>query len=649
MAKNTLQTEINKRKGKLNAFAVETQQKENQSLNGVIDYMADQAEYAKTFEVEGFTKEEVIQAAKFALKANPYDIDVRHLDVQDSPIYYRRNSKNKLKSRGRFKRKDLDDAGKALIAKARQVKIELEEKERQRVAKEADDILHASETMDVGMDINETQAAGAYESRDESAYESSNVVDDIMDNTDYAENMDKFFEGNLLTNKKGETVKDAARDNLMNVIDSALDKKIPSLSELKTILDNRIQQHMAGELVKLREEHNGNNETIIKELGPVKKQQVKSANELLLKYKEMYDAVQKGEMAPEVLKVFLNSAIMSNITDSESRMYDKLVTPKHVEKPSPEDDAKYRETLTELGVRSHGNPRYNIKIQYGGGYTLEPHEWIYYAKKKKIIPENVQPGGISEYVGVCVKNSSTFIHFSEDPAQGIVNYEQRKRIIRETAAQRETDKRIYITCKPNKEKELLQAWWKTLEAYPEIKKLHFKTGSGIYFDRQEKIVLYIPNKKNIEDIRPFLDAFSEECAKNDILADNANTMITAKKLMPGVGFAVEPKTKILNYKIDCGWMDQAEYKKMYKLVNPNSNSVINDCAYSYNMWVNKALILSCSIAKKKLGLKAQDKVSENKDKLVPLMKKYFADFMRIAGADPTTLDMLSDKNKEELK
>ena len=67
------------------------------------------------------------------------------------------------------------------------------------------------------------------------------------------------------------------------------------------------------------------------------------------------------------------------------------------------------------------------------------------------------------------------------------------------------------------------------------------------------------------------------------------------------------------------------------------------------MWVNKALILSCSIAKKKLGLKAQDKVSENKDKLVPLMKKYFADFMKIAGADPTTLDMLSDKNKEELK
>ncbi len=44
MAKNTLQTEINKRKCKLNAFAVETQQKENQSLNGVIDYMADQAE-----------------------------------------------------------------------------------------------------------------------------------------------------------------------------------------------------------------------------------------------------------------------------------------------------------------------------------------------------------------------------------------------------------------------------------------------------------------------------------------------------------------------------------------------------------------------------------------------------------------------------
>ena len=134
MAKNTLDQEITRQvnKGKMNLHRVEQRKEENNDLSKVIDYMYEQDEYERVFTVKGFTKEEVMQAAKFALKADPYDISVRHLDVEDSPVYYKMGKNNKLKSRGRLTRKDLDDAGKHLIKRAKEVKVILEQQKLER-------------------------------------------------------------------------------------------------------------------------------------------------------------------------------------------------------------------------------------------------------------------------------------------------------------------------------------------------------------------------------------------------------------------------------------------------------------------------------------------------------------------------------------
>ena len=97
MAKNTLNSQIEKQKRKksFNAAQADAKALVNADLSKVIDYMADREEYSKSFEAKGFTREEVKQAAKFTLQAGAYDIDVRHLDVEDSPIYYKMTENKK--------------------------------------------------------------------------------------------------------------------------------------------------------------------------------------------------------------------------------------------------------------------------------------------------------------------------------------------------------------------------------------------------------------------------------------------------------------------------------------------------------------------------------------------------------------------------
>ncbi len=627
MAKNTLNSQIEKQKRKksFNAAQADAQALVNADLSKVIDYMADREEYSKSFEAKGFTREEVKQAAKFTLQAGAYDIDVRHLDVEDSPIYYKMTENKKKKSRGRFTRKDLDDAGKLLIARAKEVQQELAEKLR----KEITDVVSKNEMIEVGQDINEETSSELAESRNMEGYESGRIVQDISDNTDYFTNMDSFMEGTLVKRPdNGQPYQDPARENYLSIIDSTLDKRIPSLNEFRTKLNDKIYELMSGELLKLRAAGQ-KDEEILEALKEKKKNLVDQANEKLERYKPMYEAVRKGEMDPDVLKLFLNSALMNNRSGSEAVLYEKLMKPKVVIEPSPEEDQEYRILLADKVNQTHaGDNGCSIVLQYKDGQMYSPEEFIGQTlKDKKSLCKGASQ--IKDPVRVAIYTSQSFVHFKYVPSkEEDPNFKDR-----------EVDKRIYITCKPGKEKLMVEAWWKTINENPGMEKLRFKMGAGIFFDRQEKIVLYLPDNKTVQDIMPYLNAFSNECAQEDILESEADSLVTAKKLKPGITFAIEPKLKVLRQKINDGWCDEDELLNMYKQCNPRARKFKNNFAYSYNMYVNKALILSCCIAKKKLNLTRDDKVADHKAEMMPLVKRYFADFMKLAGADPSTMDL----------
>ena len=626
MAKNTLKSAIAKQKTKssFNQMIADEKVLANADLSKVIDYMSDREEYNQSFEFKGFTKDEVKNAAKFALQAGAYDIDVRHLDLEDSPIYYKTAENNKKKSRGRFSRKDLDDAGKLLIARAKEVQQELAEKLR----KDITEVVSKNELIEVGQDINEETSSELAETRNMEGYESGKILDDIADNTDFVKDLDSFMEGTLVKQPNGQPYQDPARENYMDIIDSTLNQRIPSLNEFRSKLNDKIYELMSGELVKLRAEGQ-KDEDILEQLRERKKELVDQANEKLNRYKPMYEAVRKGEMAPEVLKLFLNSALMNNRSGSESALYEKLMKPKVVIEPSPEEDQAYRDLLVDKVKETHTSDGRSIVMQYSDGQMLPPKHFISQTLKDKKPLCKGASKIMNDSVKVAINTSKSFVHFKYVPAkEEDPNFNDR-----------EADKRIYITCKPGKEKLMVEAWWRAINANPGMEKLRFKMGAGIFFDRQEKIVVYLPDNKTVDDIMPYLNAFSNECAQDDILESEEDSLVTAKKLKPGITYAIEPKLKFLRQKINDGWFDQDELLNLYKKCNPRAYKFKNNFVYSYNMYVNKALILSFSIAKKKLNLTRDDKVEDHKDEMKPLVKKYFADFMKLAGADPSTMDL----------
>ncbi len=625
MAKNTLKSAIAKQKSKSSFNQMQADEKvlANADLSKVIDYMSDREEYSESFEKKGFTKDEVKNAAKFALQAGAYDIDVRHLDLEDSPIYYKAAKDNKKKSRGRFSRKDLDDAGKLLIARAKEVQQEIAE----RVRNEIDQVVTENEMIEVGQDINEETSSELAEARNMEGYESGRILDDITDNTNYLKDMDSFMEGTIALRPNGQPYQDPARDNYLDIIDSALDQRIPSLNEFRTKLNDKISKLLSGELLKLRADGQ-KDEDILATLKDKKKELVDEANEKLERYKPMYDAVRKGEMAPEVLKLFLNSALMNNRSASEAVLYEKLMKPKVVVEATPQQDQEYRDLLVEKVKETHSGDGRSIVLQYGNGKMLKPQQYIQQTLKDKK-PLCKGASKMNDPVKVAINTSNSFVHFKYIPPKDEAP----------DFKDREADKRIYITCKPGKEKLMVEAWWRAINANPGMEKLRFKMGAGIFFDRQEKIVVYLPGNKTVDDIMPYLNAFSNECAQDDILESEADSLVTAKKLKPGITYAIEPKLKFLRQKINDGWFDQDELLNLYKKCNPRAYKFKNNFVYSYNMYVNKALILSFSIAKKKLNLTRDDKVEDHKAEMMPLDKKYFADFMKLAGADPNTMDL----------
>ncbi|MCR5452861.1 MAG: hypothetical protein K6F00_09560 [Lachnospiraceae bacterium] len=668
MATNTLQDEIQKKQNTIRADLLKDDQKESEEISKVIDLIASEDQYSDLISTKGiFTKEEVIQAAKFALKAKPYDITVRHLKVSDSPIYYKMGKNQKLESRGRFKRKDLDDMANLLIKRAQDLNDELKAEKRRQDSADLEELVTVAGTMEIGEKINEEEASMLAESRQVDDYESSKIIDRIMSDNTHADNLDLYFNGKIIDmeieeNKNLETKKlevsdrakekdaklsaeekekhlkekadeenktkladERARKKYFSIIDSCLSNEIPSLSKYKRILDEKLVSILED---KRNEYYNNSNKTdgeIVKALRPEKERLVAKYNKMLTNYKKLYDAVKNGEMAPEVLKLFLNSTLMNSDCESERVLYRFLMRPKgELEVPTDKEDDSYKETLTNCALSTHIKGEKYIQMQVSGGRTVNPTTFIGVAIKEKMLPTTANPANRTEAVKTSFNVMWSFIHF----------YGGKRSM---------ADRRLYFSCKPKKEEAMVRIWWDTLKDFKNLENIYFKIGGNTNFDRREKIVFYISNEMKFSEIEPFLQKFSENCKAEGVLEDQDNSVITGKLLQPGIAFAIEPNLKILREKVDNGWLDREELDEMRQLDNPKAKPGVNDYRYSYNMYVNKALILSASIAKKKLNLTRNDKISDHKEQMLPLMKRYFADFMKLAGSDPRTMEV--DKNE----
>ena len=148
MATETLQNVIGRKKATLNAGVVAQKEAESKALEAIIDRMAKDKKLRGQIQTGSFSKKEVIAAAKFALKASPYDISVRNLKVSDSPIYYDLKKKS---SRWKMTRKKLDDKGQHLIEQAKEIRRQEQESLRtQRL-----DEIAANTRLNPNFDLNE--------------------------------------------------------------------------------------------------------------------------------------------------------------------------------------------------------------------------------------------------------------------------------------------------------------------------------------------------------------------------------------------------------------------------------------------------------------------------------------------------------------
>ncbi|MCR5595234.1 MAG: hypothetical protein K6G12_05255 [Lachnospiraceae bacterium] len=628
MAKQTLSDKIRKKQSSINANTLETKLSENEELANVIDMMAADEQYADQFETGSFSKEEVIKAAKFALQAEPYDISVTHLDVSDSPIYYKANRDNKMKSRGRFTRKDLDKLGHKLITRAKEVQARLKTEAEENKGKEITKLVSDAGTMDVeGLtDVGE-DAVSAYENRNVEDYDSSKLIDNVMNTTDYTKHMDSYFEANLIVDGYRAAEKETL-EGYSNIINSTLDREIPSLTELKKILDKKIIKNLKGAKSKYSNEGMSNVQ-MAELLNEKKAKLVETNNAILAKYKVHYEAVRKGEIAPEVLKLFLNTAIMSDLTEAEHKLYKTLVDNEGEAKTYTKEQVQsYKDTLKDLAIATHSNDS-SLIIRAQDGYKCKSvYDVVLDGMNKGLIPrENITDDHAKE-VRLCVQISNSFIHFS-------------------SKEDKETSGRVYINCKPGEEEGMLKAWWAAIKSNAKFTKLYFKINGIPQDKRKDKIVLYVPDDMEQHDLKTFLDTFDSECKKikqqqggkegETILADKGDSMATTTEYAPGISLATEPNVDLLKETMNQGWYDKDEYDEMLSLFPYRDKKVQNTIRYSYNTYVNKAMVLSTCIAKKKLNLKPTDKVSEHKDEIVPLVKKYFADFMKLAGMDPKTM------------
>ncbi len=604
MAEKTLDSLINKQKQKMDKNLLSMREKDSASLSSVIDVMANDANLRAEIQTGSFTVEEVIEAAKYSLRAKPYDISVRHLKISDSPIYHdrRRNT-----TRWRIKRKKLDDMAELLIEKAREHRLQVEAEQEAEKIRQLDKIQEETR-VDVLPDAEYSAPEGDLaEKRDVEDYKSTKIFDNIMNNSDYAEQLDKCYDGSITDPKLSgkEEQKTAPPDAYLEKVDEVLDKDLPSINSLANRINQDLQRKMEGK-------RSGTNNISPESLEAEKNKLLKKPKQMIDQLKGYYKDVNEGKMSPEVLKLYLNCPLMANVTTSEHRLYFHMVNRNEkYDVPSEEEIREYKDLILNSSMT-----RYKINdsiiVQAGRNWP----------NVNKYAIKHCRPGHF--------KNEKDARKKVFDQWNGFVHFRKNKEL-------KTTDNRYYITCKPGKYRALQRAWWTAFNNSPEgfEDRLFFKMSTTIQAERTDNIVIYVQDDQDMKEFNSFIEAFRNECKKEDVLPEEKNTLLAGNIIAPGISTGSEPDVDVLKA-MTRDWQDKEELDEISRQINPEVSGM-PELLFSYNGYVTKALLLSSCIAKKKLGLKKEDRFIDNKDKMIPLMKRYFVDFMKLMRTDPRTM------------
>ncbi len=609
---------------------IELQLQENQAISSILE----DESFEKSLEegdLSGFKKEEVLAAAKYALRAKPYGIDVTHLNINDSPIYY----DQKGKSRWFLTRKSLNDAAEAVLVKAQSFS-----RERKRLAKEAefrreiDDLMKDLKLdQEIGKDIpavdeKNLQEDEAYteELKNSSAY---NNLDHALLNTKAMSRMEdamKLAEGS--SSKDGMIL-----DKSLKALDACLKNELPSPEELRRMIDEGMRTQIEN---YMRPQFEKENVIDKKKWVDKKKVFIKERNDLIKRFEKMYKEVKEGRISPDVLKVFLNSAIMANTCEKEHNIYASLVlrTEKYKE-PTSEQNKEYRAILKGIG-----QDHYDMKqIRFQGIGTMKDYVKAMNHKYNKQTPDS----GVSEKesFNLAFKEPKCFIHYR---GKNLLNGE-------------DCTDRCYITAQPGKQIELMKIWREVLNK-PEYKDLvdniHFKMNGNISEKRRDNIVIYLPRNVDRSAFDRLIKDVTDRCKEKQVLCDEKHTLPAASIQGGGISTGSEFDTadiyaEMIHFNLFC---DKSLNYSLDRAINGKGASKGTKIPnFSYNSYIAKAMFYSAEILRTKLGLPRGKIIRRIKtdESAKRIFRKYFADFMKLGGVDPMTMKRSDKENNNENK
>ncbi len=576
-------------------------------------------------ELKGFTRNEVLEAAKFSLKGKSLGVETRNLNVSDSPIYY---NQQKKKSRWFTSRKKLDDAAKLLIEKAKErrairIAEELrraEEEERRRLEAERERVQNIEHTIEnFSLDSIE-DVPQQFEWKEDKEYtasiekfKSSEVFESMnQGEPEYSEDIDRIFTGKEIQDRMDDRppAVDRNKELMLESINTVLDKEIPSAEILIQKIRDSYKNRLDAEIRK-----EGKTQ---KDMEADKARFTAAAEEKIASIRKAYADYAAGKISPEAFKLFMHPTLMSVNTEGESVLYSKLVGHRrnHVFVADKTADKRYRTTLNNMSD-ALGYNHEDVRFQTGRGMLSVATLSRNYPGREKTVRTSY------------IMGKNLFLHFHGSKFE-------------EKGAQR----RLYITCKPDKQTEMLEIWQQTLLHHGDLKDyLHFKVRTNYSGDRRESLVLYT-SKSGVDSDRldAFIAEFRQAAEQAGILETKEHMLKTTTYMSDGISASPEfHPENITNVFGNEGIYDKAFHKKVCYGINRHRAPQEDDpdpappsARFSYNTFLVRAQYFATAIVRRKKNISDNEPLPKDQE-TEKMVKRYFADFIRMSGVDPATM------------
>ena len=611
-------------------------QKEKDDLSAVLDRM--DFDLTKK-ELGGFTREEVIKAAKFSLKAKSYGLEPGELKVDDSPIYY----DSRHKSRWFFSRKNIKDVAEKVIEKARAKWQEMEQKKESERALALEELSFADYKI---TEMNEADYVPKTDAEFTEQLEKSEAFRSIGEITEHQEVM-SGLENTMTLSESEDVVWDtekakqedgAVLKKQLDSVDATLDTSLPSAEKMKKLVVDSIQKKM---FLEIEDSHK---ESIFVSTKTKMKQYKERGQALLKRIDGMYAAVKAGELSPEVVKIFLKTELMGFTTMTERKIYENMVkrNGEEIPEPKPEETEEYKASLFNLTKLFRHDS--SVTIQEEGNINLIN----YYQKLLKKGSVN-KAKSEEEAKKLALSQANSFVHYK---GQKYINAER-------NGKNSKTATRYYVTVKPGTQNKLLKIMHGILSEDRQEKgeenaiceRLYFKVMGKIDDTRRDNMVIYKNDLVSDDEMQAILDKLYERCRKEDILADREHSLCATQPLEEkegGITTAPEFDTSSLydSFITFDLFTDKETDGALYKAINGKEATSVTKPRFSYNTYMAKAMLYSAEIISKKEGIHRNEVVNriKNDPDINKKFKKYVSDFILLGGVDINTMKR-TDKKK----